>query len=490
MQPTTYSRSVEREIAVFEGQQSLHDHGPSFHQYTRVAVKPAVELAFGRHDVHEIYAESISSAVARSGIDSVISLGCGDGAQERKVLRAAARLGLTPFRILGLELAPAVAERANAATEREGLADQMRVIVHDLNTGLPGDGDIAAVMAHHVLHHIIALESLFGFVSQRLHPEGVFVTFDMIGRNGHMRWPEVRPVMRKLWSLIPEAQRYDHVFGKLNRYYQDWDCSIEGFEGTRAQDILPLLAEHFSIGRFAAWGGLADAFVSPRFAPNFDANRPEDCAFLDYISKLEVALLDARATTPASMAAEFRSKRGYFSPAPGDETRLRRALRFNGEVFPSIHLPPFVSPWPAQPEPTLPVLTTGVHAVVASNYDVVLACLQDGWSELEDHGVFALLDEQRLSFRTSVPASKIVLHGWNPLPSERGQIIVVEADGCTHVVAGPFGHGAEIAIALSAPTPQSVWELRIHSSAYRLPESEGGEDRRPLSWLLKSVEVR
>ena len=227
----TYARRVEREIAVFEGQDTLHNHGPAFHHYTAAVVAPGVELAFGRHAVHEVYAESIASAVARSGLDCVYSLGCGDGTQEREVLRAADRLGLPPFRITGLELAPAVAARANAAAEAEGLAGRFEAIVHDLNWGLPGEGDVAAVMAHHVLHHIVALEELFDFVAERLHPDGVFVTFDMIGRNGHMRWPEVRPLVRRLWSMLPPAQRRDHVFGTPSPALPGLGLRNRGFRG-------------------------------------------------------------------------------------------------------------------------------------------------------------------------------------------------------------------------------------------------------------------
>ena len=79
----TYARRVEREIAVFEGQDTLHNHGPAFHHYTAAVVRPLIDFAFGRHGVHEVYAESIAGAVARSGPDRVYSLGCGDGTQER-----------------------------------------------------------------------------------------------------------------------------------------------------------------------------------------------------------------------------------------------------------------------------------------------------------------------------------------------------------------------------------------------------------------------
>ena len=135
----TYSRRVKSEVAIFGTEKPLHGHGPSFHHYTQVVVRPALEASFGGYHLHEIYARSIAHAVVRTGVDRVFSLGCGDGTQEREILRAAIRLGLPTFSIIGLELAPSVVKRANDASKNEGLADRMSAIVHDLNSGLPGN---------------------------------------------------------------------------------------------------------------------------------------------------------------------------------------------------------------------------------------------------------------------------------------------------------------------------------------------------------------
>ena len=44
-----------------------------------------------------------------------------------------------------------------------------------------------AVIANQSLHHVTNLEGLFDAIRHSLHPTGVFVTSDMIGRNGHDR---------------------------------------------------------------------------------------------------------------------------------------------------------------------------------------------------------------------------------------------------------------------------------------------------------------
>ncbi len=100
---------------------------------------------------------------------------------------------------------------------------------------------VAACLAHHSLHHLVELELLFEQVTTWLAPEGAFVAVDMIGRNGHMRWPETLAIVRDIWTGLPDRLKWDRMFGRLDRWFENWDCSIEGFEGIRAQDILPLL---------------------------------------------------------------------------------------------------------------------------------------------------------------------------------------------------------------------------------------------------------
>ena len=55
-------------------------------------------------------------------------------------------------------------------------------------------------MANHSLHHVLALEHLFAQVSATLREDGVFVVNDMIGRNGHQRWPEALDLLQRIWA--------------------------------------------------------------------------------------------------------------------------------------------------------------------------------------------------------------------------------------------------------------------------------------------------
>jgi hypothetical protein len=48
----------------------------------------------------------------------------------------------------------------------------------------------------------------------------------------------------------------------MDQVFIDRDQSIDGFEGIRAQDILPKLAKYFGFKTFLAWGGIQRYFLA------------------------------------------------------------------------------------------------------------------------------------------------------------------------------------------------------------------------------------
>jgi hypothetical protein len=154
----------------------------------------------------------------------------------------------------------------------------------------------------------VNLEGLFDWIAARLRPEGVFLSFDTIGRNGHQMWPESKFYVDRFWTLLPERLRYDLVWKKVADTYLDWDCSSKGFEGIRAQDILPLLVERFEFEKFLGYGGLTDPFLGRRFAGNFDLDSEFDRGVLELLENTNDALLRSGALKPTRMAAVMRPK--------------------------------------------------------------------------------------------------------------------------------------------------------------------------------------
>jgi SAM-dependent methyltransferase len=483
MSSDTQSRRIASEIRVFAGQEQLHASNPAADWRNIADLAAPLQQQFGVQLVHEIYATVIHQALQRVGPAPVYSIGCGAGAEEIEVLRAADRLGFAPFAIFGLELSPISVERAEAAAAAAGYADRFLPRVHDLNAGLPALAPAAAIMAHHVLHHIVELELLYAHLAAGLHPQGSFVTYDMMGRNGHMRWPEVLPAVRALWQHLPERYRHDHVWHRPMPHFQDWDCAIEGFEGVRAQEVLPLLAEHFVPARLVTRGAVMEVFTSDRVGPGFDPfTREDDRAFLGAVAEWERGLLARRETTPTEFVGEFRRRDSGFAPPAEIAEAMRLALRPPVEVFPVVPVPELALPWPVQPGAAplpLPVGEMAASEVQASG------ALQDGWLLLDDGAVWAIVEEQGLDLRFAGPVAALRFEFWHNQPPEREQAITVLLDGQPVARTGVMPSGELSFLDLRHPEGgSSSWSLRLRCATWRRPDQDGGEDRRPLSYSL------
>ena len=118
-----------------------------------------------------------------------------------------------------------------------------------------------------------------------------------------MRWPEALTHVESLWAELPDRYKYNHQLRRLERDFVNWDCSQSGFEGIRAQDILPLLMERFNFELFIGFGNIIDVFVDRSFGHNFDPDRPFDRAFIDRAHGLDQNLLESGAVKPTHMIA-------------------------------------------------------------------------------------------------------------------------------------------------------------------------------------------
>jgi hypothetical protein len=130
---------------------------------------------------------------------------------------------------------------------------------------------------------VLNLEGLFDEVVRSTHPQGYFVVSDIIGRNGHQRWPEALSALHGFWRELPKPYRYNRLLKRHEELYDNWDCSTEGFEGIRAQDILPLLLKRFQFYKFIGFGNIIDPLIDRAFGHNFDSHGEWDRDFIDRV---------------------------------------------------------------------------------------------------------------------------------------------------------------------------------------------------------------
>jgi SAM-dependent methyltransferase len=232
----------------------------------------------------------------------IVSIGCGNCEPDIRLVRALQQQGITNLRYECIEFNGTMLERARQEAERQSVAHLMHFNQVDIAHWRPQE-QYEVVFACQFLHHVPELERLFDTIRAALTDDGLFLIDDIIGRNGHRRWPEALALVNELWEELDESRKYHHLHGQTHHQFLNWDCSITGFEGIRAQDILPLLMERFHFESFLGFGNLIDVFVERAYGPNFDVNMPADLAFIDRVHALDQRNLEAGILTPTHMLA-------------------------------------------------------------------------------------------------------------------------------------------------------------------------------------------
>lgn len=231
-----------------------------------------------------------------------ISIGSGNCHTEIEVARLLKDAGLSRFVIECLDMNRQSLRWGREMAAREGMAEHITPLLGDFNKW-KADKRYTAIIANQSLHHVVNLEGLFDEVKRALDPRGFFLSSDMIGRNGHQRWPEALAEVQNFWQELPSDYRYNWQRKLHQEQFEDWDCSQIGFEGIRAQDILPLLLERFDFRLFVGCCNVIDVFIDRSFGPNFKADRQWDREFIDRLHAFDEQALIAGTLKPTHMLA-------------------------------------------------------------------------------------------------------------------------------------------------------------------------------------------
>jgi SAM-dependent methyltransferase len=317
----SYSERLCAELATFAGQESIHDLSPIMGYYAGKVITPLLR-ALGYEDSYDFFATNIARYIRAHGHASVASYGCGNGELELAVGRALVSRGFDQFHFDCVDINADMLARARKLASAEGLAANYEFIQADACDPSVLAAPYDVHIAFQSLHHVQDLEALFDKIVSGMRPESIFLTNDMVGRNGHMRWPETLAVVEKLWSFLPEGYKYNHALGRTELDFVNFDCSRVGFEGIRAEEVFPLLARTFDFEQCVAWGGVVDPFIDRCFGPNFDPCLEGDRRFIDLASRVDAELQESGIVKPTQILALMRRK-GCATPAL-DVSRLLR----------------------------------------------------------------------------------------------------------------------------------------------------------------------
>jgi SAM-dependent methyltransferase len=297
---------LEQQASFFSQATDIHGDLPSAYLYwSRHFVEPHLKELFGVSEAVGFYASCIKDHASR--INSkvplrIASIGCGEARAEIDLCKRLSAMGIYDVNFICVDIATGAIQRAQEAAQREGVAAQFSFSVMDLNEFFRG-AKFDVVIAHQVLHHVVYLETLFDSIKASIGDDGIFLTVDMIGRNGHMLWPEALAIFDQFWKRLPREYKFNHGFGRYEDTFSNWDHSKEGNEGIRAQDVLSNLTKRFAFDRFFATGCLAPTLFGRQFGANFNPNKPKDREIIDTIGRIDHDLMDVGYLKPVLMYA-------------------------------------------------------------------------------------------------------------------------------------------------------------------------------------------
>jgi SAM-dependent methyltransferase len=298
-----YQDRLAAEKAFFEDCTNVHELPDIFHYWSNGKIRPQQEV-FGFSSPNGMFEKYLSEHCerGRGRTQRFVSIGSGNCDLEIELARALLRRGHDRFIIECLDLNPAMLERGRAVAEREEIGQWIEFQEGDFNEWQP-QHEYDAVIANQSLHHVLNLEGLFSRIQENLRPGGRFVISDMIGRNGHQLWPEALEIVQEFWKELPPSYRFNNLLQRHEEVFDNWDCSQEGFEGIRAQDILPLLLGRVHFEFFFAFGNVIDPFVSRSFGHNFNASGRWDREFIDRLHRCDQQEMLAGNIKPTHMVA-------------------------------------------------------------------------------------------------------------------------------------------------------------------------------------------
>jgi SAM-dependent methyltransferase len=294
------------EQANFASVEQVHDLPPIHEYWGDKFLTPLFHL-FGFAAIDDFFVHEIAAAIKSNAApaNAILSIGSGNCDFEVSLASRLIAAGCTNFRIECMDVNAEMLRRGQALARSKGVADFIAPLRTDFNAWRPDGPRYVAVIANQSLHHVVNLEGLFDAIKTSLLPGGVFVISDMIGRNGHMRWPEALAIVNEYWQQLPPKYRYNQLLGTTDETYVNFDCSKAGFEGIRAQDILPLLIQRFHFKTFIPFGNVIDVFIDRGVGPNFDPRNDWDRNFIDQVHAADVEAMLAGRIKPTHLVASM-----------------------------------------------------------------------------------------------------------------------------------------------------------------------------------------
>ncbi len=298
-----YKTRLEQEIENYNEVENIHDLPECFHYISNKYLCQIIEDVTGFSNFRDFFIDEINQCSSQSDdIIRIASIGSGNSDEELTLCQQLACSHKVIFDCY--ELNPSLLEIASQ--KAKSLNIEMRFFQQDFNE-INFVTTYDAFFANHSLHHVVNLEGLFQAIHQAGKHGYFFLINDMIGRNGHMSWSKAQDFLESYWMTLPERLKWNVFFEKYDLELPNFDCSQEGFEGIRAQDILPLLIDNYQFEVFVPFFSCINRIIDRVYGHNYniDSNNPNnDIALLEHLWYMDELFLQTKYLPPTQMIAK------------------------------------------------------------------------------------------------------------------------------------------------------------------------------------------
>lgn len=207
----SYAERRRSELETYSRTQNVHELPQIAHYWSEKYLIPKL-APFGFRNCIECFRSYIAGICHEKAPSTVfvLSVGAGDSATEINIAEWLRENSISNYRFECLDLNPDVLRRGKASAKAKGLDDRFSFASFDVNSWKP-KRSYDVVLAFQSLHHFVELELLFDKIHRVLSPDGYFMADDMIGRNGHQRWPEALKFVEEFWRELPDKYKYNQI---------------------------------------------------------------------------------------------------------------------------------------------------------------------------------------------------------------------------------------------------------------------------------------
>lgn len=309
LQKVVYKMRYINELRIFGKNDNVHDLPEIFHYWANKYLLPKAQLLGFNSPDDFFYKQCKAYCLQYSDKPTIkiISIGSGNGELEVGIAQQLIDSGINNFTIECMDINAKMHQRTIKLAESLQVAQHIITVQKDFNQWQAQD-KYDVVIANQSLHHVVELEHLFNTIDKGLQANGVFITSDMIGRNGHMRWPEALEMVQDFWKQLPASHTYNGIYKRYEKHYINHDCSVRSFEGVRSQDILPLLIAKFDFKMFFPFANIISIFIDRSFGHNFNVDNDFDRDFIDRVHAADEQAIMTGKIKPTQMVAVMTKK--------------------------------------------------------------------------------------------------------------------------------------------------------------------------------------